>query len=102
MAGKDGLCERIGELRNVQAAFLVYEGSIVQWKARKGVRTPSPEQMDNVVVQRHMILARGHEGLLGRFHFNLSRYDDSDVLLFDTPVGKKSILMVMVKKAVRA
>ncbi|MEM2139829.1 MAG: hypothetical protein QXJ74_00030 [Nitrososphaera sp.] len=100
MAGKNGLCEKIGEMRNVQAVFLVHDGSIVQWKARRGVRTPSPEQMDNVVVQRHMILAlaRAHEGFLGKFHYNLSRYDDSDILLFDTPAGKKSMLMVMVKK----
>lgn len=100
MAGENGLCESIGALRNVQAVFLVNDGSIVQWRAKKGVRTPSPEQMDNVVVQRHMILAlaRAHEGFLGKFHYNLTTYDDSDILLFDTPVGKKSMLMVMMKK----
>lgn len=54
---KDGLCERIGELRSVQAVFLVHDGSIVQWRARKGFRTPSPEEMENVIVQRQMILA---------------------------------------------
>jgi len=100
MIEKNGLCERIGELRDVQAVFLVHDGSIVQWKAKKGTKTPAPKDMDNVIVQRQMILAlaRIHEGFLGKFHYNLSRYDDCDILLFDTPVGKKSMLMVMVKK----
>lgn len=97
---KDGLCERIGELRSVQAVFLVHDGSIVQWRTRKGFRTPSPEEMENVIVQRQMILAlaRINEGYLGRFHYNLSTYDESDILLVDTPVGKKSMLMIMMKK----
>jgi hypothetical protein len=100
MVGKDCLCERIGEFRNVQAVFLVNDGSIVQWMARKGVKMPPPERMDNILVRRHMILALAgmHEGFLGKFHYNLSRYDESDLLLFDAPAGKKSMLMVMVKK----
>lgn len=100
MAGKNGLCERIGELRNVQAVFLVNDGSIVQWKAKKGVRMPPPDHMDNIIVRRHMILALAgtHDGFLGRFHYNLSRYDESDVLLIDAPSGRRSMLMVMMKK----
>ncbi len=100
MTGKNGLCERIGDIHNVQAVFLVNDGSIVQWRARKGVKMPSPEHMDNILVRRHMILSLAgmHEGFLGKFHYNLSRYDESDVLLIDAPAGKKSMLMVMVKK----
>lgn len=100
MVSKDGICQRIGEFRSVQAVFLVNDGSIVQWTARRGVKIPPPEHMDNILVRRHMILALSgmNEGFLGKFHYNLSRYDESDLLLFDAPAGKKSMLMVMVKK----
>lgn len=99
MARKNELCESIGEIGSVQAVFLVNDGSIVHWKAKKGVKVPAPKELDKLVVRSQMILSLAgmEEGTHGRFHYNLSRYDDSDILLFNTPVGKKSMLMVMMK-----
>lgn len=56
--------------------------------------------MDKFVVRSQMILSLAdmHEEMHGRFHYNMSRYDDSDIVLFDTPAGKKSILIVMMKR----
>lgn len=96
----NSLCEKVGKVAGVQAVFLVNEGSIIQLRAKKSAKMPPLNHMDNILVRRHMILALAgmQEGFLGKLHYNLSRYDESDVLLLDTPAGKKSMLMVMVKK----
>ena len=100
MVSKDDLCKRVVDIQGVQAVFLVNDGSIVHWKAKRGAKMPPAEHIDNILVRRHMILALAgmHEGFLGKFHYNLSRYEESDVLLFDASMGKKSMLMVILKK----
>lgn len=98
------ICNAIAKLHeNVLAVFLVQDGSIVEWKARPSARLPGPHEMEGVITQRlvMMSLAKNHETFLGRLHYIIGRYDDSDILLFDCGLDEKSMLVVRVKRPYR-
>lgn len=98
---RNGVCERIAGLHeNILGVFLIEEGMIIEWKVRPGIQAPRPAEMENVMIQRAMILmlAKMHQERLGDFHFNMIRYEGMDVLLFDVPSKKEASLLVVLMK----
>lgn len=80
------------------SAVLVDEaGSIVQWKAGEGVKMPGQKEIEGIALQRliMMSIARAHRSS-GKVHFNVTRYDDFDVLLFDLQQARKDALLLIV------
>ncbi|MGI0019972.1 MAG: hypothetical protein ACREAY_05840 [Nitrososphaera sp.] len=95
--GQD-LCSSISGLHeNIISAVLVNDGSIVQWKAGPGVKMPGQKEMEGIALQRliMMSIAKAHQSS-GNVHFNVTRYDEFDVLLFDLQQARKDALLLIV------
>ena len=96
--GQD-LCSRVSGLyNNIMSAVLIDDaGSIVQWKAGQGVKMPGQKEIEGIALQRliMMSIASAHQSS-GNVHFNVTRYDDFDVLLFDLQQDRKDALLLIV------
>jgi hypothetical protein len=94
------LCSRVRELHdNIDSVVFVSNGSIAQWSAGPGVKMPGHRQMEGTAFQQ-LIMASVAEARqdLGKVHFSLVRYDDSDALLFSLPAKEASLLIVGVRR----
>jgi hypothetical protein len=94
------LCSKVRELHdNIDSVVLVSDGSIAQWSARPGIKMPARRQMEGTAFQQ-LIMASVAEARqdLGKVHFSLVHYDDSDALLFSLPAKEASLLIVSVRR----
>lgn len=94
------LCSMVVGLHdNITSVVLVNDGSITQWSAKPGAKMPGHRQMEGTAFQQ-LIMASVAEARqdLGKVHFSLVRYDDSDVLLFSLPAKDASLLIVSVRR----
>jgi hypothetical protein len=85
---------------NVLAALVVKEGKLVYWKMKKGIEMPKADEMGALIFQRSLIhgLLKAREEYVGRMHYNLTVYDQGEILHFglkDTD-GKEGVLLVAV------
>ena len=96
--GQD-LCSRVSGLyNNIMSAVLIDDaGSIVQWKAGQGVKMPGQKEIEGIALQRliMMSIASAHQSS-GNVHFNVTRYDNFDVLLFDLQQDRRDALLLIV------
>jgi hypothetical protein len=96
--GQD-LCSRVSGLyHNILSAVLVNDaGAIVQWRAVKEVKMQGQKEMKGVALQRliTMSIANAHQST-GNVHFNVTRYDDFDMMLFDLQQARKAVLLLIV------
>ena len=85
---------------NILGVFLIEEGTIIEWKVRPGMHASRPTETENIMIQRAMMLmlAKMHQTSLGDFCFNMIRYRDMDILLFDVPLKNEASLLVVVMK----
>lgn len=68
---------------------------------RKAARASRDGRRDNAEARHDVACKKNHETFLGRLHYIIGRYDDSDILLFDCGLDEKSILVVRVKRPYR-
>ena len=100
VAGPD-LCARMLELdANIMGAFFVEEGHLVHWRMREGLQLPEPEKVETLMLQRTLIhtMLQAREEYVGRMHFNLTSYDQLDILHFGLQGRRVPIMLVTVKK----
>lgn len=100
---KNDLCAGIMSLdKNIMGAFLLRNGTLVQWKMRRGLKLPEPEKVGTMMFQRTLVhtLLKEREEYVGRMQYNLTSYEHMDIFHFalDEPKDRYPLLLVSVRK----
>ncbi|WP_415282294.1 hypothetical protein [Candidatus Nitrososphaera sp. FF02] len=96
---KGELCAAVMALHeNVMGAFYVRDGRLAQWRMKEGLALPAPEKVAALMFQRTLIhgLLKEREEYVGSLQFNLSSYDQMDLLHFGMKDDEDKMAIMLV------